>query len=263
LWDAPAPGAFELRTSVDGLTWSPWTAPVETFAEGVTRAGHVDLAAAAQLISYRVPDPANAPTWLSFEPMDEIPAPLPDEEVIAPDEDEAVTLRAGWIQSRGEWGARNPRCVTPMGSPYRATIHHTAGPTNDTVTVPQRLRQVQAYHMFSRGWCDIAYNFLISRDGRIWRGRGALRQGGHTYAENDGNEGICFIGTYTSIEINAAQFDSVVKLLRYLHGRFPRIELNRADVKGHRQYGARFGSTECPGNRLYNRLEEILAAARQ
>jgi hypothetical protein len=79
LWDAPAPGAFELRTSVDGLTWSPWTAPVETFAEGVTRAGHVDLAAAAQLISYRVPDPANAPTWLSFEPMDEIPAPLPDE----------------------------------------------------------------------------------------------------------------------------------------------------------------------------------------
>ena len=35
-----------------------------------------------------------------------------------------------------------------------ATIHHTAGPNDDSTPVRTQLRQIQAFHMFSRGWCD-------------------------------------------------------------------------------------------------------------
>jgi hypothetical protein len=39
---------------------------------------------------------------------------------------------------------------------------------------------------------------------------------------------------------------------------FGGVDLNRTDVKGHRQYG----STACPGNALYNRIDAILRKAR-
>jgi hypothetical protein len=39
---------------------------------------------------------------------------------------------------------------------------------------------------------------------------------------------------------------------------FGGVDLNRTDVKGHRQ----FGGTVCPGNALYNRIDTILSKAR-
>jgi hypothetical protein len=162
------------------------------------------------------------------------------------------------IFSRADWGAKAPRCASGTMTPNRTTIHHTVTPTNDSMSPQARLRQIQAFHMFTRGWCDIGYNYLVSRDGRVWRGRGAKTVGAHVENNNTGNVGVSFIGTYTSTAPTETQMCNAAKLLRRLHEDFSGISLNRTDVKGHRQ----LGQTSCPGTALYNRIDKILRKAR-
>ncbi len=271
LWDATDEGALEIRTSVDGATWSEWAAPTVVSVEEIAHAGHLDAAGAATRYEFRIPAGKAAPTFVVIEPLEEIPPPVDENAVGAepePDAPEDVVDIASVIRgtpignvriySRADWGARSPQCSSGAMTPARATIHHTVTPTNDSMSPQARLRQIQSFHMFSRGWCDIGYNYLISRDGRVWRGRGARTIGAHVANANTGNVGISFMGTYTSTAPTSTQMCQAAKLLRRLHEDFGGLSLNRTDVKGHRQ----LGSTSCPGNALYNRIDKILRKAR-
>src|SRR5687768_10136802 len=65
------------------------------------------------------------------------------------------------ICARACWGARNGTCTSIMGVLSRAIIHHTAGSGDySTVQDPQKIRNIQNYHMDSNGWCDIGYHWL-------------------------------------------------------------------------------------------------------
>jgi len=278
LWDALVEGAFEVRTSIDGTAWTAWRAPEVVSAEQESHAGHVDAIAGigpegsiatdprAFWYQLRVVGGGTLPTFMVVEPLPDIPALIVEDLNIPameePDEIAAVVrgtpIGAVTIHSRADWGARSPRCFGGSQTPNRATIHHTVTPTNDSMSVPARLRQIQAFHMFTRGWCDIGYNYLVSRDGRVWRGRGAQTVGAHVENNNTGNVGVSFIGTYTSTAPTETQMCNTAKLLRRLHEDFGGISLNRTDVKGHRQ----LGSTSCPGAALYNRIDKILRKAR-
>jgi len=282
LWDAAADGALEIRTSLDGVDWSPWTAPELVSIEEIAHAGHVDAIAAgdegsddadplASWYQLRVPAGAAAPTFLVIEPWLDIPPVFdPDAAVEIVDEESDLgghslfsdlrTTPIGSIRiySRADWGARAPACASGSMTPNRATIHHTVTPTNDSMSPQARLRQIQSFHINSRGWCDIGYNYLVSRDGRIWRGRGATTVGAHVAGSNTGNIGVSFMGTHTSTAPTATQMCNTAKLLRRLSMDFGGVDLNRTDVKGHRQYGG----TACPGDALYNRIAKILRKAR-
>jgi hypothetical protein len=275
LWDVVG-GTFEVRTSFDGLVWSDWRSPDVVSVEQESHAGHVDAVAIVgpdgsvdtdpKAYWYQLRATGSLPTFIIVEPMADIP-PLMVEDFNVPDLEEPDVIESvvrgtpiGSIRiyTRADWGARKPRCSGGSQTPNRATIHHTVTPTNDSMTVPARLRQIQAFHMFSRGWCDIGYNYLVSRDGRVWRGRGATTIGAHVENNNTGNVGVSFIGTYTSTAPSETQMCNAAKLLRRLHEDFAGISLNRTDVKGHRQ----LGSTSCPGTALYNRIDKILRKAR-
>jgi hypothetical protein len=279
LWDALGENAFEVRTSFDGMVWSEWRAPDVVSVEQESHAGHVDAVAPigpegtvdsdprAFWYQVRVIGGGMLPTFMVVEPIADIP-PFITEEVALPDDADQLgqiesdvrntPIGAVRIYSRADWGARAPRCASGSQTPVRATIHHTVTPTNDSMTPQARLRQIQAFHMYTRGWCDIGYNYLVSRDGRVWRGRGAQTVGAHVSNANTGNVGISFMGTYTSTAPSETQMCQAAKLLRRLHDDFSGIALNRTDVKGHRQYGG----TECPGTALYNRIDKILRKAR-
>jgi hypothetical protein len=278
LWDATAEHVLQVRTSVDGATWTEWTEPTLVSLEEIAHAGHVDAFdlgvdgsldsdPLAHFYQLRVTDASPLPTFLVVQPLVDIPSTREPAytailEEAEPDEIESVVrstpIGSIRIYSRADWGARPPRCASGSMIPNRATIHHTVTPINDSMTVPQRLRQIQAFHMFTNGWCDIGYNYLVSRDGRVWRGRGARTIGAHVENNNTGNVGISFIGTYTSTAPTATQMCNAAKLLRRLHEDFSGISLNRTDVKGHRQYA----STACPGTALYNRIDTIVSKAR-
>jgi hypothetical protein len=282
MWDAADEGALEVRTSADGTTWTEWATPAVVTVEEIAHGGHVDAIAVgddgstaedpvATWYQVRVAAGKLAPTFLVLEPLADIPAPIDPEEAVpdtldADDGDPGTTfsvvrstpIGGVRIYSRGDWGARAPRCSGGSMTPNRATIHHTVTPTSDSLSPQARLRQIQSFHMYSRGWCDIGYNYLVSRDGRVWRGRGAGVIGAHVANNNTGNVGISFMGTYTSTAPTSTQMCSAARLLRRLHMDHPSLTLYRSDVKGHRQYGG----TACPGSSLYNRIDLILSKSR-
>lgn len=259
LWDDGDEGGLEVRTSGDGAVWSDWLPVTVVQAEAGAHVGYVEIDGEAAFFQYRILAGAAAPTFVAFAPLGEV-GPQPDA-VPVPAEPEIAELQLAvstpigsvTIHSRSEWGARAPKCIS-SSAPNRVTIHHTVTPTNDSMSPQARLRQIQSFHMDVRGWCDIGYNYLVSRDGRVWRGRGAKRLGAHVSNNNSGNVGISFMGTHTSTAPTSTQMCNTARLIRKLHMDFPAIALTRTDVKGHRQYGG----TSCPGDALYDRIGKIV-----
>ncbi len=265
VWETRSGAPLEVSTSVDGASWSEWSAVdvlnVET--EGVTSTvGSHDVAGGAAAMHYRVRSSSGAePTFLHVEFLDQTLAESTEDGEPVDDDGigeltQALSVGGVTVNSRASWGARAPRCVSSH-SPNRITIHHTATPTNDSLSVPARLRQIQAFHQDVNGWCDIGYQYLASRDGRLWKGRGARQLGAHVANNNTGNVGISVIGTYTSTNPTEHQLNRVAALVRGLHNEF-NIPITSAKVKGHRNYGG----TTCPGNKLYGKLGTIRSRAR-
>ena len=94
------------------------------------------------------------------------------------------------IISREEWGARAPRSRSTVswGDRTEFIVHYSEGPTTQSV------RSIQNFHMDTRGWSDIGYNFLVDVQGRIYEGRGWLTVGAHAPGHNASGIGVCMIG---------------------------------------------------------------------
>ena len=50
-------------------------------------------------------------------------------------------------------------------------IHHTAGHQDTNGSIQAQVQMLQAYFQDSLGYCDIAYQWLVGKDGSIWEGR--------------------------------------------------------------------------------------------
>ena len=108
------------------------------------------------------------------------------------------------IYSRAQWGAdesiRNKSALR-YGTINGGFVHHTVNANDYTeAQVPAILRSIYAYHVKSRGWSDIGYNFLVDRFGRIWEGRyGGIDKpvvGAHTLNYNEYSFAMSAIGNF-------------------------------------------------------------------
>ncbi|XP_041362856.1 peptidoglycan-recognition protein SC2-like, partial [Gigantopelta aegis] len=90
------------------------------------------------------------------------------------------------IVSRSDWGARRPSAVTLMDVPVsRVIIHHSAtSPCYTSNSCKARVKSIQNYHMDTKGWWDIGYNFLVGEDGLVYEGRGWDVEGAHARGHN-------------------------------------------------------------------------------
>ncbi|KAL6068750.1 hypothetical protein STEG23_029913 [Scotinomys teguina] len=97
--------------------------------------------------------------------------------------------------SRKEWGAEAIGCSSKLSRPVNVlVIHHVPGLECHNQTVcSQKLRELQAYHIHN-SWCDVAYNFLVGDDGRVYEGVGWNVQGSHDQGYNNISLGIAFFG---------------------------------------------------------------------
>lgn len=178
------------------------------------------------------------------------------------------------IFSRAQWGA-NESWVreTPKRGEVRAGfVHHTVSSNGySREAVPGIIQSIYKYHVKSRGWSDIGYNFLVDRFGRVWEGRrGGVAQpiiGAHTQGYNEQAFAISAIGGYHQVRPSVSMIDGIAKLMAWklsLHGRWA----DQANVmlkgkyfhaiNGHRDAG----STACPGAYLYEKLGEIRSKAK-
>ncbi len=178
------------------------------------------------------------------------------------------------IINRAGWGADeslrsyNPDCNVPK---YSSTIkvafvHHTAG--SNTYTSDQSaaiVRGIYAYHVKSHGWCDIGYNFLVDRFGRIFEGRyGGMMfpvLGAHTGGYNTDSFGVSLMGDFTTAQPSAAIMESAAKVIAWkLDGNYRNPKGTAVlggstfnVIAGHRDTKA----TECPGTQVYTRLPTL------
>ena len=182
------------------------------------------------------------------------------------------------IYSRAQWGAdEQMRSASSLhyGDVHAGFVHHTVNANDYTrAEVPGLLRSIYAYHVKSRGWSDIGYNYLIDRFGRIWEGRyGGIDRsvvGAHTKGFNDDAFAASAIGNYETAHPSAALLQAYGALFAW------KLSLHGVDASSTRQYvtsrwfqainGHRdAAATACPGQFLYDKLPVIrqLAAANQ
>ena len=259
-FDADRPDAFEVATSADGTEWSAWTTATVTHVEMEQTAGFVgtiDVGEKARFYKLRSVAGATA----TFVRMEMLAFTLPEstETDDGGDRDTAIARSIGGVEvhTRAEWGARAPRCSSPpLGTVTRMAIHHTETPTNDTMSPQARLRQIQSYHMDVKGWCDIGYHYLMSRDGQLWDGRPDSKLGAHAGGANTGNIGISVMGTHDTTPLTDAQLASIAGLVKALADAHD-LPITAAKIKGHREYT----STTCPGNTLFAQIPTILELA--
>ncbi len=182
------------------------------------------------------------------------------------------------IISRAEWGADESlrREGPSYGTVKLAIVHHTVstnsyGPGDSAAIV----RGIYAFHVFTNGWNDIGYNFLIDRYGQIFEGRyGGVDQpviGAHSWGSNSQSTGIAIIGDFSSASLPSGAYSSLVSLLDWkldVHSVDPtaRVDIVRSDgvaldlraVSGHRDAFP----TSCPGEGVYRTLGSAAIEAR-
>ena len=189
------------------------------------------------------------------------------------------------IVTRAQWGAdESLRTNVGAYAPVRKlVVHHTASPPSAKDPM-STVRQVYDYHVVTRGYDDVGYNFIIDQYGTIYEGRWARNYatgelhngeatdgwgvvGGHTQGMNCGSCGVVLIGDFSSRRPTNSAVASLVALLAWKAGRH-QIDVTANDVyvplyggairhtpnlAGHRDVGV----TACPGGGLYSMLPSI------
>jgi uncharacterized protein with LGFP repeats len=239
-WDGgeQAPTAIEVRLREDD-GWSEWVS-LEPNDEGPD-AGTEEFARASQVVGTDpvVTDGADAVEVRVTAEGGDAPAGL-EVSVIDPGTsagdatlqestplsgaDAAVARPA--IISRAAWGADESlrNCSASYSSGIKAAaVHHTAGSNSYTSGAAAGVvRGIYAYHTNSLGWCDIGYNFLVDKWGRIYEGRaGGMDKpvrGAHAGGFNDKTVGISMIGNYDLVGVPAAMQDAVARVAAWKLG---------------------------------------------
>ena len=149
-------------------------------------------------------------------------------------------------------------------------IHHSAT-SNSLTDYHDVVRNIYLYHTQVNGWSDIGYNYLVAPDGTIFKGRDPgpgeqdLVLGAHFCGRNSTTMGICVLGDYRFVEPMEASIEALESILSWkafkdelnvLSETHHPLNANLPVIAGHRQGCA----TECPGEELFNRLDEIRQA---
>lgn len=258
-------GTFELRFSSDLKDWSDWL-PMQDDAHADVVSGrrnfemvlfladvqYVQLRAsglsAALTASLRFYSPTGIPDAAAKGPApyaSSCPCPLP-----------SYVDRAGW----GGPATQQSGC-TPSYTPVsHLIVHHQAGTANPPYAAV--VNAIWQQHVYSNGWCDVGYNWLIAPDGTIFEGRAGGNNvfGAHFCGKNANTMGVCFLGNFENQQPTAQALASLASLLAWkccdsqispvgssLHNS---SGLMLAHISGHRD-GC---STLCPGENLYAKL---------
>lgn len=159
------------------------------------------------------------------------------------------------VIGRDSWGAAP---VTGEGTGHevvRLTVHHTAALLESNGDAPTHVRNHQAYHQ-SLGWVDLAYHFIVDRNGHVYEGRNP-NMAGDTATDYDptGHFLVCCEGDFSTQTTTPEQLASAAALLAWASQSY---NVSLDTIAGHRD----LASTMCPGDVLYDQLGALAAQAR-
>ncbi len=246
-------------------TPGPWVPLQLTWQEQTLRVAKADLEALSAGAQIRVPATvASMIEEITISALVPEPAPIDNAKVqgALPE-----YLTGAGVRSRAQWGARATKCTDLDGKRTRMAVHHTVSMrTPLSGGYEARLRQIQSFHMDTRGWCDVGYTFLVTENGTVWEGRPMRFVGAHVFGENSGNIGMSFVGCFHTSGCGGLgdttpppmMIDGAAKALGALakeHG----ISISTSSLKGHRDHPE--AGTSCPGDYLHQKLSQIREAS--
>jgi len=161
------------------------------------------------------------------------------------------------ILSRQEWKAKDAVGKMQPNTPQRITIHHTASPQKDGITIEKKMQNLQNFsqsesRLASGGnkppWPDVPYHYYIAVDGQIAEGRD-IKYVGDTNTDYDpsGHLLIVLEGNFETEQPSSKQVESLLELVALLSAN---LEIPVSEIKAHNDYAA----TACPGVSLKNAL---------
>lgn len=186
-----------------------------------------------------------------------IPGPLElgtSHELIIPNKRkvaDAVAASAGVVR-RATWGAAPPKKELEQDWDYGTVVIHHSGDSGEKSPAG-----IQQKH-FSKGYDDIAYEYVVTLEGAIYEGRHIAFKSAGNSEHNTGKIAIIIAGDFEhqwwdeDDDPTQNAVDAVVKLVSALKAHFPLTQL-----VGHRDLPRAKGDTECPGAELYKLLDEM------
>src|SRR6266511_3898609 len=193
----------------------------------------------------------------------------------------AMVTRAAWGADARLLDTGSPGCTAPYYSPEVkvAYVHHTSGSNSYGPSQSDDIvRGIDWFHTQERGYCDIAYLFLIDRYGRIFVGRAGGVDRPVTPGSQSGfnayTASVSIMGNFQSVSPPLAAVRSLERLLAW------RLDVAHVPADGFdtlvsQGYGSdvyppgkpvrlhtivghrRTSSTDCPGNRFLALLPTI------
>lgn len=280
-WGAHVPDGAALdvavRTSADGRAWTRWTPtahhePVEPQRPdgtsnpyaGDTAADPVLAPPDSRYVQFRLTLRRGA-TSPALERLSLYVAAV-EGSVSRPEKTEREAEPQ--IYTRDEWGAQPPSASYRYARATHLAMHHTASTTAGAADTWEAcaaaVQAIQDYHMNTRGWIDIGYNYLICQTGDIFQGREDGNDqrdvvGAHD-AHNEGSVGVSGLGYFHpphDQQPTSALIDGFTEMFTWIAERraidpegvsyYAGYGASVANVYGHRDVRA----TACPGDHLY------------
>lgn len=128
-----------------------------------------------------------------------------------------------------------------MNQPRRIILHHSL--TKDSKSVSWGA--IRRYHMFVRGWADIAYHAgieLIGEDFECMYGRPDTDVGAHSRGQNVDSLGFVFVGNYDEEEPDPLML--AIAARRVIVPWMKLYDIPLENIHGHRDYSTK----SCPGD---------------
>ncbi|MGB0954165.1 MAG: N-acetylmuramoyl-L-alanine amidase [Planctomycetota bacterium] len=175
------------------------------------------------------------------------------------------------VYSRASWGASAAQCSPSYCNTTHVAMHHTASSSeyhsSSWAQCASNVLATQTYHMFTRGWCDVGYNYLICPHGDIFEGRGGGDdvRGAHD-GYNCGSMGVAMMGYFHTPHnqtLTPAMENAFVALTGWKCDQqginplgtswYAGLGAQEQNLYGHRDVS----STACPGDLAYAELPRL------
>lgn len=261
--------SFDIRFSPDGQGWSDWVnLHLDPHGEQSPEryVGELYFANAdSRYVQFRATGPVEQLQAHFYDPGKTVKQEKNEEEPLALRGPEFCPCPLPAYEDRQDWcpdGSCPPDASPSYTTVTHLIVHHSAGP-NTATDWAAAVRSIWDFHVFTRGWDDIGYNYLIAPTGTIYEGRGDDVLGAHFCGTNGGTMGVCMMGDYTTITPATEALDALKEILAWkacdinvdplgeaFHGS---SGLNLNNISGHRDGCA----TACPGDAFYPMLPDV------
>lgn len=134
-------------------------------------------------------------------------------------------------------------------------VHHSGGTdANPLADTSGHTAQIMETQHLANGWEGLGYQFVIHKDGAIWRGRPELYHGGHTVTHNKKSIGICLAGNFDATMPTQEQITSLTSLLNEMRVKY---SIPMSNIVPHRTFAVK----TCYGKLLANDWAQKLVSA--